>query len=133
MVKKQVNKVSKHTDTKEVKKSATGQALSPETSPPASKTVAQKIWDDIKDKPLDMFGVPGLTAAKYCQPVPVDPNKLYLGFTVSAVLPALELAYKGKYEVELVDRFIVLSHKKVDQEDRSKLPLSEQFYLSSKK
>lgn len=131
MVKKQVNKVSKHTDTKEVKKSATDQVLSPEILP--TKTVAQKIWDDIKDKPLDMFGVPGLTAVKYCQPIPVDPNKLYLGFTVSAVLPALELAYKGKYEVELVDRFIVLSHKKVDQEDRSKLPLSEQFYLSSKK
>lgn len=75
-------------------------------------TVAQQIWNDIKDRPIDMFSLPGQTPAKYCEPVLVEPSKLYLHFTVSAVLPHLEIALKNKYDVELVDQFITVAHKK---------------------
>lgn len=75
------------------------------------KTQAEKIWDNIKDKSIEMFALPGQTPAKYCKPIQVEPNKLYLTFTVSAVLPALEEAFKTMYNVELADRYIVMSVK----------------------
>jgi hypothetical protein len=71
-------------------------------------TVAQQIWEDIKDKQINMFALPGQTVSQYCEPVLIEPSKCYLSAKVSAVLPALEEALKGLYLVERIDRFVVV-------------------------
>ena len=86
-----------------------GSASTQPTAP--AQTVPEKIWADIKDKPIEMFALPGQTPAKFCTPIMVEPTKLYLTSTVSSVLPALETAFSKTYDVELVDRYIVLSYK----------------------
>lgn len=83
----------------------------PAPTPLPEQTVADKIWTDIKDRPIEMFALPGQTAAKYCKQVKIEPTKLYLTASVAAVLPALEEAFKHQYNVELVDRYIVVSNK----------------------
>jgi hypothetical protein len=76
-------------------------------------TVAETIWADIKDRPIEMFGLPNQTPANYCKPIGVEPSKLYLTLTTTAtaVVSALETAFKNRYDVEAVDRYIVLSNK----------------------
>ena len=80
---------------------------------PVAPTVAEVIWSDIKDRPIEMFGLPNQTPANYCRPIMVEPSKLYLTLTTTAtaVVSALETAFKQRYDVEAVDRYIVLSNK----------------------
>ena len=75
------------------------------------KTAAMAIWDDIKDRQLEMFGLPGQTVAKYCSPVFAHPEKLYLNYKVGAVLSALETAFKNKYDIEQAEKFITVRAK----------------------
>jgi hypothetical protein len=76
-------------------------------------TVAETIWADIKDRPIEMFGLPNQTPANYCKPIMVEPNKLYLTLTTtaSALISALETAFKLRYDIEAVDRYIIMSNK----------------------
>jgi hypothetical protein len=101
-----------------VKKSASKEVKSvkkvenvPSVLPIPEKTQAEKIWDSIKDKPIEMFALPGQTPSKYCEPIKVEPTKLYLTFKVAVVLPALEEAFKNVYNVDLMDKYIVISPK----------------------
>ena len=73
-------------------------------------TVAEKIWFDIKDKPINMFALKNQTPAKYCQPLFIEPNRLYLTFSIGSVLPALETAF-GEYNIEMSGQFIFVSPK----------------------
>jgi len=70
---------------------------------------ALKIWMEIKDKPIAMFALPNQAVSQYCVPQVVEPTKLYLLTTATAVLPALEAALSGAYVVELVHKFVVVS------------------------
>ncbi len=72
---------------------------------------SKKIWDEIKNVQLDLFSLPDQTVAKYCNPLPIDPNMLYITITATAVLPALETALP-KLQVEAVGKWIVISRKK---------------------
>lgn len=74
-----------------------------------SKTVAEKIWDEIKDLEIEMFALPNQQVHHYCKPVSIDPSKLFLTFTVGSVLPSLEAAVSPKYSVEKQDKFLVVS------------------------
>jgi hypothetical protein len=82
-----------------------------DTSKPAKvATIADKIWDDIRDERLDIFALPKQFVEMYCEPVAIEPNaKLYLKFTVPAVLPALETALKDDYKVEMIDKYICVT------------------------
>ena len=73
-------------------------------------TIADKIWQEIKNKPLEMFALPKQFVNMYCSPVIVEPTKLYLLSTVPATLPALEVALKDLYFVEKIDRYICVSN-----------------------
>lgn len=73
------------------------------------KTDADKIWDEIKDKNIDMFALPNQIVNQYCKPIEIEPSKLYLLTTASAVLPSLESSLGEKFLVERVDRFVVVS------------------------
>jgi hypothetical protein len=73
------------------------------------KTLIDKIWDDIKDKPLEMFALPQQFVHMYCEPITIEPTKLYLKYKVPAVLPALEEVLKNKYIVERANKYICIS------------------------
>jgi hypothetical protein len=77
--------------------------------PPPVKTEAQKIWDEIKDRPIEMFGLPGQVVAMHAVPVTVEPTKLYLVTRSTATLPSLEAAIGDKYTVELADKFVIVA------------------------
>lgn len=75
----------------------------------ANKTEAQKMWDEIKDLPIQMFGLPGQTVAMHANPIWIEPSKLYLTIRSTATLPSLEETIKGRFNVELVDKFVVVT------------------------
>lgn len=77
------------------------------------KTLADNIWDEIKDLDLGLFSLPGQFVSKYCTPKAGDPSKLYLEYKgIGAVLPALEELVKRKYDISSEERFIVISPRK---------------------
>ena len=73
-------------------------------------SVANKIWSEIKDKPVEIFALPNQFVNQYCKPVNINPDKLYLIITASAFFPALEVALGKKYSVERVNKYIVVSY-----------------------
>lgn len=76
------------------------------------KSMAEKIWDEVRTVDLGLFSLPDQTIEKYCKPALVDPSKLYLLHRgVGAVLPAIEDILSKKYNVEMIDKFIVISPK----------------------
>lgn len=81
------------------------------TVPPKGvvQTEAQKMWDEIKNLPIDMFGLPDRVISQHCFFANVEPSKLYLTTTASSALPALETALQGHFTVEAADKFIVVS------------------------
>ncbi len=72
-------------------------------------TLAEKVWNDIKGKKLEMFALPEQFVHMYCEPINIEPTKLYLKYKVPAVLPALEEALKGSYTVEMTNKYICIS------------------------
>lgn len=79
-------------------------------------TEAGKIWNDIKDREIFMFALPNQVVSQHAKPVLIDPNILHLVLMSSAALPSLESAVATSdprrgmlaYQVELVDRFVVV-------------------------
>lgn len=80
------------------------------TAPPSTETEAQTIWNTIKDKEINMFAIPG-KVSDYCNFMAVDPNKCYLTYKATAVLPAMEELLAGKYDVSSVDKYLLVSKK----------------------
>lgn len=76
----------------------------------AEKTVADRIWDEIKNKKVNMFALPNQTVSSYCNVVTIEPSKCYLEYTVPAILPALEAALGAEYKVDVAGRFITVVH-----------------------
>ena len=79
--------------------------------PVKTQTLADKIWDDIKNKPVEMFALPKQFVHMYCEPITIEPTKLYLRYKVPALLPALEEAVKDKYTVEIANKYLCVSPK----------------------
>lgn len=115
MTKKNVaKKVStKKNEKQKVTQSVVAQALSatPELGQ-CHKSEADKIWDEIKNKPILMFALPNQFVFQHCNQVPVEPSKLYLTIRSTATLPSLETAIGNKFSVELADKFVIVSRVK---------------------
>lgn len=77
-----------------------------------NKTKAQLIWDDIKGKNINIFGLQNQIISKYCVPLFFDDEKLHLKYSAGAILPAIEECLNKLYSVDLEDRFIVVSKLK---------------------
>src|SRR5574338_78006 len=77
-------------------------------------TVAGQIWNDIKDKNIEMFALPDQVVNMHCHPVPIDPDRLFLVANSTAVLPSLEVAVGKKYTVEQADKFIIVARAVVN-------------------
>lgn len=78
---------------------------------PVGPTEAEKIWDEIKNLPIQMFGLPNQFVSQHAVPFPIEPTKLYLTIRSSATLPSLEVAVGDKFTVEQADRFVVVARK----------------------
>lgn len=74
-----------------------------------AKTVADKIWEEIKDLKIEMFALPDQRVHHYCKPISIDPAKLFIIPTVGSFLPALEAVITPKYVVEKQDKYLLVS------------------------
>lgn len=74
-----------------------------------TQSIADKIWEEIKDMKIDMFSLPNQVVSNYCRQIAIDPSKLYIIPNASALLPALDTALQGKYNVERIDKYLVIS------------------------
>lgn len=70
---------------------------------------AAEIWAEIKDKEILMFALPDQRVNQHAVPVKIEPSKLYLRTASPAVLPSLETALGKKFNVELVDKFVIVT------------------------
>lgn len=81
---------------------------------------AEKLWDEIKNLPIEMYSLPNQLVKNHVQRVRLAPDKLYLKAKSSAVITSLEdtldkdakTRYKlshPKYLVEAVEGYIVVS------------------------
>lgn len=79
-------------------------------------TEAGKIWDEIKNRAIDMFAIPDQIVSQHVFPSNIDHTKLYLTGKPGAtsVLPALETALGKNYVVDLAGRFITVSRAPFD-------------------
>jgi hypothetical protein len=74
-------------------------------------TAAEQMWNEIKDREVQMFSLPGQTVAHYCTPTPIDPSKLFLTYTVSSCIPAVEAAIIKDFDFEIAKNFIIITRK----------------------
>ncbi len=74
-----------------------------------NKTISDKIWEEIKDKKIDLFALPNQTVSMYCQPVNVNPSKLYLTYKASSVIAAMEETLGSSYKLEHAGNYITVS------------------------
>lgn len=73
-------------------------------------TESIKIWNEIKDRPIDVFSLPNQVVSDYFHLAFVEPSKLYLTMTrASAAIPALEVSVGKSFMVELVNKYVVVS------------------------
>ena len=79
-------------------------------APPAPpvKTEAEKIWDEIKNRPILMFGLPDQYVLQHATFVTIEPSALYVTIRSSATLPSLESAVAPDFTVELADKFVII-------------------------
>lgn len=80
-----------------------------ETVKKLQTTVAGEIWDEIKDKPIEMFALPDQKVHMHVHPVNIEPSKLYLVLNSTSVLPSLETALGKNYVVELINKYVSVS------------------------
>jgi hypothetical protein len=74
-----------------------------------TKTQADKIWDQIKEVRIAMYSLPNQKVEDFCEPIKIEPTKLYLQSKAGALLPALEEALSGKFIVDRMERYLVVS------------------------
>lgn len=69
---------------------------------------AEKMWNEIKNLTIQMFGLPEQFVFQHVTFVPVEPNTLYVTVRSSATLPSLEAAIAPAFVVELADKFVII-------------------------
>lgn len=100
---KKIADLSKTKNAKVVEKPAHIQA-----APASAKTDGQKIWGEIKNLPIDMFGLPNQKVHQYCEPIDLVPAMCFLKQSFSSVLPMLEIAVGKSYTCEMQGQYVVV-------------------------
>lgn len=72
-----------------------------------AETVSQKIWEEIKDKSINVFSM-DQRVNQYFEFLDIDPIKCYLRCKASAALPALETTLGKKFACTLTDKQYIL-------------------------
>lgn len=76
----------------------------------------KKIWDELNKPEFRIYGLPKQKVNMFCTPIFVEPSALYVKFTNSSVLPALEENFPH-LNFELKNKYIAVTRKK--EEDAS--------------
>ena len=75
-------------------------------------TESDKIWDEIKDLPIEMFALPDQVIRHHAQRLKVSPNEVYLKLKSTSVIPSLEVALahaRGKrYDLEVAEGYVIV-------------------------
>jgi hypothetical protein len=77
-------------------------------SPPPAKSEAEIIWDEVKNRPIQMFGLPDQFVFQHATYITVEPTFAYVIVRSSATLPSLEAAVAPDFTVELADKFVII-------------------------
>lgn len=72
------------------------------------------IWDEIKDKTLSLYALPGQKVSTHVEKLPVPGDKLLVKLKSPAVLPALEEVLGDGFILTPNEKFIVV--EKVESE-----------------
>ena len=104
--KEMANKIADITNVKNVKVVAKPAHI--QEAPPSAVTDGQKIWGEIKNLPIEMFGLPNQRVFQYCNPIDLVPAMCFLKQSFSSVLPMLELAVGTAYTCEMQGTYIVV-------------------------
>jgi len=67
----------------------------------------KKMWNDMKDLDIDVFAIVK-KVSDYFEYAPIDNNKCYLTCKASAALPALETTLGKGYQVNVVEKYILV-------------------------
>ncbi len=108
------SKVTKKTAKKAPKK--TKKVEAPVVAPPVAappppapvRSEAEKIWDEIKNRAIMMFGLPDQYVFQHTTFVSIEPSALYVTIRSSATLPSLEAAVAPDFTVDLADKFVII-------------------------
>ncbi len=73
-------------------------------------TNASVIWNDIKERSINVFGMPQ-KVSELCKPVGDYSDKCYLTCRATAVFPFLETLLEKEYTCEQVEKYVVISKK----------------------
>ena len=107
--KKPVKKAVKKSPKKVVQPVVAAPVASPVVvAPPPVKSEAEKIWLEIQNRPIMMFGLPGQFVFQHCTVVNVEPTACYVTIRSTATLPSLEAAIAPDFTVELADKFVII-------------------------
>jgi len=71
------------------------------------------IWDELNKPQFMIYGLPKQKVHMFCTPIFVEPSALYMKFTNSSVLPALEENFP-KLNFELKNKYIMVTRKEED-------------------
>ena len=66
------------------------------------------VWEEIKNRPIQMFGLPEQFVLQHATFIRVEPSSLYVTIRSSATLPSLEAAVAPDFTVELADKFVII-------------------------
>ncbi len=82
--------------------------VAPVPPPPPVKSEAEKIWAEIQNRSIMMFGLPDQFVCQHCTVVNIEPSACYVTIRSSATLPSLEAAVAPDFTVELADKFVII-------------------------
>lgn len=115
LTKKPVKKATKKSVKKTTKPVAPPVVVATPPTPPAPvvvappvKSEAEKIWMEIQNRPIQMFGLPDQFVFQHCTVVNIEPSACYVTIRSTATLPSLEVAVAPDFTVELVDKFVII-------------------------
>lgn len=77
-------------------------------------TEADRIWNEIKGMSIDVYAIQNQVVEQHATMLPMPGDRLVLKLRSSAVLPALETAIGRKYEVELVEKYVIVKRAKTN-------------------
>lgn len=85
-----------------------GVETSPQPVPVPVLTESDKIWEGIKNLPLDLYSLPGQTVSTHTKRFIGSPDAVYLKLSSSAVVASLEVALGKKYTTEVSEAGYIL-------------------------
>ena len=78
----------------------------------SKKDVADAIWEDIQNKPIEMFALPNQTIKDHVVKLSVPgADQLYVKLTSGAVLESLEASIGKLYDIETAEKYVIIRNK----------------------